>query len=218
MIQPTHIDLAFPVRGDKLPRDHGYALYGALSRALPEVHGADWLGIQCIPGRLVGPETLDVTSGSFVRLRIPVDRIVTLLPLTGATLEIQGAAIHLGAPQVHVLKPVAALDAQLVVIRLTGGAGHPFSRAAFDERFAAEANRQLSRIGVTGELTLRGRRSLEVGGRRIIGHAVSVSGLSAEHSVILQVHGLGGKRTMGCGLFRPAQVKISIARDVRSAS
>lgn len=218
MIQPTHVDLAFPVRGATLPRDHGYALYGALSRALPALHRAEWVGIQSIPGRLVGPETIDVQSGSFVRVRVPADKITTLLALAGATIEIQGSAIRLGAPSVHMLRPVAALDAQLVVIRLTGGVGHPFDRARFDERFAAEANRQLARIGVTGELVLRGRRSIQVGGRRIIGHAVGVTGLSAEHSLLLQVRGLGGKRTMGCGLFRPAQVKIALVQEARTAS
>lgn len=175
------------------------------------MHGADWLGIQNIPGRLVDPQTLDLEAGSFVRLRVPADKIPMLLALAGVTIEVQGKPIQLGAPSVHGLRPRAALDARLVVIRLTGGVGRPFSRAAFDERFAAEANRQLTGIGVTGELTLRGRGSIEVGGRRIIGHAVGVTGLSAEHSLLLQVHGIGGKRTMGCGLFRPARMKVALA-------
>lgn len=217
MIQPTHVDLAFPVRGKTLPRDHGYALYGALSRAQPGLHGTNWLGIQCIPGRLVDPQTIDVQSGSFLRLRIPADRIAMLLALAGTTIEIQGTAIQLGAPSVHVLRPLAALDAQLVVIRLTNGVGHPFDRAAFDERFTTEANRQLAQLGVAGELALRGRRSIEVGGRRIIGHAVGVNGLSPEHSVLLQIHGIGGKRTMGCGLFRPAQMKLELAAEAPAA-
>lgn len=218
MLQPTHVDLVFPVRGSKVPRDHGYALYGALSRALPALHGADWLGIQSILGRLVGPEAIDVQAGGALRLRVPTDKIATLLALAGTTIEIQGNAIHLGAPAVHVLKPAAVLDARLVVIRLTRGVGKPFDRAAFNERFAAEANRQLARLGVTGQLALRGRGSIRVGGQRIIGHAVGVSGLSAEHSLILQVHGLGGKRMMGCGLFRPARVTLALAPEVQAAS
>lgn len=218
MLQPTHVDLVFPVRGNPIPRDHGYALYGALSRALPALHRADWLGVQSILGRLVGPETLDLQAGGALRLRVPTDKIAMLLALTGTTLDVQGSALHLSAPAVHVLRPAAVLDARLVVIRLTGGVGKAFDRAAFDKRFTAEANRQLARIGVTGELTLRGRRSLRVGGQRIIGHAVGVSGLSAEHSLILQVHGLGGKRAMGCGLFRPARVTLALAREVQVAS
>lgn len=212
MLQPTHVDLVFPVRGDQIPRDHGHPLYGALSRVLP-VHGVDWLGVQSILGRRVGPETIDLQAGGSLRLRVPTDKIAMLLALAGTAIEVRGSVLHLGAPAVHVLRPAAVLDARLVVIRLTGGVGKPFDRVAFDERFAAEAHRQLARIGVAGELTLRGRGSLRVGGQRIIGHAVGVSGLSAEHSLILQIHGIGGKRAMGCGLFRPARVTLALARE-----
>lgn len=31
----AHVDLGFRLRGDKLPLDHGYALFGALCRLLP---------------------------------------------------------------------------------------------------------------------------------------------------------------------------------------
>lgn len=218
MLQPTHVDLVFPVRGTTVPRDHGYALYGALSRALPALHGADWLGVQGILGRLVGPEMIGLQPAGALRLRVPTDKIAMLLALAGTTLDVQGSAIRLSAPAVQVLKPTAALDARLVVIRLTRGIDEPFDRVAFNERFAAEARRQLARLGVAGELTLRGRGSIRVGGQRIIGHAVGVSGLSAEHSLILQVHGLGGKRTMGCGMFRPARVTLALIPEAQAAS
>ena len=205
MTDPIHVDLAFPVRGQSLRRDHGHALYGAISRAVPAVHGSDWLAVQNIPGRLVEPEVLHIAPQSMLRIRIPVDRIGALLSLAGATIDVLGASLQVGAPEVHQLRPAAALDAHLVVIKLTAGVGKPFDRAAFDERFAAEAHRQLARIGVVGEMSLRGRRSITVGGHRIIGHAVRVVGLSVEHSLALQVHGLGGKRTMGCGIFRQSR-------------
>jgi hypothetical protein len=31
--------------------------------------------------------------------------------------------------------------------------------------------------------------------------------LLPDHSLELQTRGLGGKRTMGCGLFRPARIR-----------
>ena len=213
----THVDLAFPVRGTSLPRDHSYALYGALSRAIPALHGASWFGVQAIPGHLVD-DHLEIRRGSYLRLRIPADRIAVLLPLAGSSLEVLGGEVTLGAPTIHALRPVAALDAQLVVIRLTGGVAKPFDRAAFDERFTAEAYRQLERLGVKGELALRGRRSITVGGQRIIGHAVGITGLSEDHSLLLQAHGLGGKRTMGCGLFRPARMALRLAAEASLAS
>ncbi len=33
-----YVDLAFRLTGSKIPVDHGYALYSAISRLLPESH------------------------------------------------------------------------------------------------------------------------------------------------------------------------------------
>ena len=33
-----YVDLAFRMTGTKVPVDHGYALYSAISRLLPEIH------------------------------------------------------------------------------------------------------------------------------------------------------------------------------------
>lgn len=43
MSTSQYVDIAFPARGRTVPRDHGYALHGALSGWLPIIHGADWL-------------------------------------------------------------------------------------------------------------------------------------------------------------------------------
>lgn len=206
MTDTSHVDLAFPVRGSRqLARDHGYALYGALSRALPQLHDARWWSVQMVPGRMITPDLLDLGGGSTLRLRVPVDKIAAVIPLAGATLDVHGAALTLGPPAVHPLMPAPELDAHLVVIKLTHGLTKPFDGPAFNQRFEAEARRQLATVGVEGELSLRGRRAITVGGRRVIGHAVRVAGLAPEHSVKLQIAGLGGKRTMGCGVFRAAR-------------
>jgi CRISPR-associated protein Cas6 len=194
----SHIDLAFPVRGQPIARDHGYALYGAVSRLIPGIHGATWIGIHGIAGKLFD-------SKATLRVRIPVAKLGPLLALAGATLEVSGHRIEVGVPIVHALTPVAALEARLVIIRLTGGISKPFDRAVFDARFVAEAQRQLVGHGIRGDLALCGRRSLRVAGQRVIGHAVRVVGLSPDDSIKLQIHGLGGKRAMGCGIFRPTR-------------
>ena len=74
--------------------------------------------------------------------------------------------------------------------------------AGFAERYAREVKRQLEAIGISKGFELRGRRSLTVGGRRVVGYSVRVTGLSAKESLALQENGIGGKRRMGCGLFR----------------
>jgi CRISPR-associated protein Cas6 len=200
----SFIDLAFPVRGQPIARDHGYALYGAVSRLIPGIHGATWIGIHGIAGKLAGFEGWMSDSKATLRVRIPVGKLGPLLALAGATLEVSGHRIEVGVPIVHALTPVAVLEARLVIIRFTGGISKPFDRAVFDARFVAEAQRQLVGHGIRGDLALCGRRSLRVGGQRVIGHAVRVVGLSPDDSIKLQIHGLGGKRAMGCGIFRPA--------------
>lgn len=212
-MQATHIDLVFPVRGERLSRDHGYALYGALSRAMPSVHGADWLGVHSIPGKLKGVDVIDLEGESRLRLRVPVARVADVLGLSGCALEVGGSKLVVGAPTIHQLRPAAVLDARLVVIRVTGGAGKPFDRDGFAQRFLAEASRQLARLEVSGTIDLRGRGRIRVGGQRVIGYAVRIADVSPDDSVRLQIHGLGGKRRMGCGLFRPARWKQALALE-----
>lgn len=210
-LEPTSIDLAFPLQGAsdalQLPRDHGYPLYAALSTIHPPLHESRWLGVHPLSGQPDGAGGLLLTKPQ-LRLRLPFDRIRDVLPLAGKRLSVLGRHLTLGAPAIHALEPAATLDARIVLIRLTemprqDGAT---DRPAFERAFLAECERQLHTIGVTqADVTLHGTRSLEVKGQRLRGFSVRVAGLTAEGSLALQAHGLGGKRAMGCGLFRPTR-------------
>ena len=46
----TYADIAFPVRGDPLPLDHGYLLFSALSRVAPELHRQPAWGVHPVLG------------------------------------------------------------------------------------------------------------------------------------------------------------------------
>jgi CRISPR-associated protein Cas6 len=206
----TMVDLSFPIVGALVPRDHGYALYGALCRAVPGLHGASWLGVHPLGGMRVDAVSLQIDRRSQLRLRLPADRIGEVLPLAGASLDVSGSSLRLGAPGVHALVPAAALDARMVAIKLTRAPrrrNDELGRVALDvagfaERYTAEIRRQLDAIGIGGPFELHGRRSMTVGGRRVVGYSVRVMGLSADESIALQETGIGGKRRMGCGLFR----------------
>ena len=51
----TKVDLAFELVGQQpIPADHGYALYGALSRVLPAVHRDNGVAIHPIGGQQMG--------------------------------------------------------------------------------------------------------------------------------------------------------------------
>jgi CRISPR-associated protein Cas6 len=47
------------------------------------------------------------------------------------------------------------------------------------------------------------RRVIRIKGRRLVGYAVCVTGLTAEESLVVQEQGLGSHRRMGCGIFLP---------------
>lgn len=207
------VDLSFPVVGLAVPRDHGYALYGALCAAQATLHGADWLGVHPLAGVPVGADTLRLGRRSELRVRVPAERIPELLVLAGRRLSVAGAPLLLGAPRVHALSPAASLDARLVAVKLTAAPRRfnaqlgrdALDTAAMAARVETELNRQLAGLGIEGRLSLRGRQRLTVAGRRIVGYSVRVEGLSAEASVLLQEAGLGGRRAMGCGMFRPTR-------------
>lgn len=206
----TTVDLSFPVLGDRVPRDHGYALYGAICRAAPSLHEAPWLGVHPLSGMAIDDTTLHLARHASLRLRLPADRIADVLGLAGANLDVAGASLRLGAPQVHALSLAPSLDARLVAIKLTRRpvrSNPALHRQALDvvgfaERYSVEISRQLHAIGIDQPFELCGRRSLTVAGRRIVGYSVRVGGLTLEQSLALQERGLGGKRRMGCGVFR----------------
>ena len=69
------IDLAFRLTGSAVPVDHGYALYAALSRILPEIHVAKDVAVQPIRGVYSGNGTLHLADFSRLILRLPDEQI-----------------------------------------------------------------------------------------------------------------------------------------------
>jgi CRISPR-associated protein Cas6 len=188
------IDLVFPIQGDRIPADHGYLLYSALSQAQPAFHGAAWLGVHAVKGIAAGA-SLRLPPGSKLRLRLPVDRIGDALPLVGHTVAVGESRIRLGPPQLAPLRPAVTLYSRLVVIK-------GFMEA---EPFQAALQRQLDALKAKGKITLGPRRTLRIRDRVIVGYAAWLTELSAEESLDVQERGLGGRRHMGCGLFAPVR-------------
>lgn len=218
------VDMEFKVKGDRIDVDHGYALYGALSRLLPDMHlpaqatpsdaghFSSLLGIHPINGQYCGNRMLELTAHSRLRLRIPAQAIPELLLLTGKGLELDGKTIAIGVPTIRELQPSPRLYSRLVTIKgyLT------------EEEFLVAAQEQLTQLKIKGEAylverfheqSLEGksqsldekgkyiRRTLTVADHEIVGFALRVDKLTAEESLDLQIYGLGGRRKMGCGIF-----------------
>jgi len=198
------VDVAFPVLSHSpIPADHGSALYAAIARACPELHGEDGVGIHPITGRSAGPRSLQPMGFSRVVIRLPSDRIDFVLPLAGQRLQIHNSPLDLGLPEVRALVPAATLRSRLVTTR----------NGLECDRFRQELRRQLDLLKVSSEVQIDlplienhdppRRRTIRIRGREIVGHEVVLKRLTEGESLEVQIHGLGGRRVLGCGVFVP---------------
>jgi CRISPR-associated protein Cas6 len=198
------VDLAFSlVCTHALPVDHGYLLYSAVSRMLPEAHQADGFGIHPIRGQQLGGRTLQLTAHSRLVIRTDTEQISRFLPLAGKQLRLLDRTLRIGVPQVRPLVPAVALRSRLVTIKLSDTMVQANDAAA--EFFRAAASRKLAEMGISKEvmLSLGKRRTLRIKDKEIVGYEVLLEGLTAEESILVQEQGLGGRRHMGCGVFVP---------------
>lgn len=67
------IELRFPVIGTALPSDHGYAMYSAISRLVPEAHQADWLAVETVPGTARGDGGIHINERARLRAEASID-------------------------------------------------------------------------------------------------------------------------------------------------
>lgn len=210
----TVFDLSFRITGNYIPYDHGYALYSALARFNPAWHEAAWLGVHPINGLAI-KDTVRLTRFSRLRLRTPSEKLAELIRLAGKRLRLESRSHHyeimIGVPEVLPLRPLPTLRARCMTIKISEveNTEHGPNR----EMFLAAARKQLAARSIAGDLWIDetldtqgrecSRRVLRIKNKTIVGYAVTVSNLSDEDSLRLQVEGLGGRRKFGCGLFMP---------------
>jgi CRISPR-associated protein Cas6 len=190
----------FPVQGDKLPADHGYALYAAISKTVAELHQTNWLGIEQISGISFDKGIIVLPQrNAQLRLRLPSAYFGRVLPLAGKRLEVDGFFLRLGIPLARPIMPARSLYSKIVTIR---------NHTEVDS-FLQAAQIKLAQLGVSARLELpraetnRQRRIITIHGKRVVGFPLVAHDLSDEDSVKLQSHGIGGRRAMGCGIFNP---------------
>lgn len=190
------IDLSFSLLATQpIPSDHGYPLYAAISRVLPELHAANGIGIHPIRGRMIGDRQMQLADFSRLTLRVPPERIANLLPLAGKSLRIAGRLLRVGVPQIYALKAATSVHSRLVTIK-------GFMES---EPFLAALRRQLDelRVAPEAEVVIGKRRTIRIRDKEVVGYEVFLQALTAEESLSIQESGLGGRRHMGCGVFSP---------------
>lgn len=204
----TVIDAAFTITGTSLPLDHGYPLFGALSRIVPALHEKPHWGVHPILGLRRGPGVLALTKHSWLKLRLPVEEVAQLMPLAGLTLDVDGHPISLGVPRLLPLVPAPALKARFVTVKkFHDDDPAPFVDALRRQLAALEdLGQEPGRIEIVvgdGSRDRRHQRVIRIGNHKIVGYPVSLANLDARASLAIQARGLGGRRHMGGGMFVP---------------
>jgi CRISPR-associated protein Cas6 len=167
------IDLSFVLVGTTIPLDHGYSLFSALSRIVPELHGDRRVGVHPIRGRQSAPGVLSLTERSRLKIRLPAESLAPYIAIAGKELDLNGHHIRVGIPQVEALVPAANLAARLVT----------FNHALDAEAFEADVRREMARmeIAATPQLIPGNspkhpgqpiRRVVRIKGRRMVAYPV----------------------------------------------
>ncbi len=189
----TRVDLAFPVQGQPLPRDHRLLLSRALAATLP------WLGIE--PG--TGAHDLNVVAGLGARgllsgrtrltLRVPRERAGAVsADLAGLQIELGGEPLRLGAPTLRELLPHRTLYAHFV------------AASSDDETsFMANIDAELGKLGVSSRPICGRCQQIQGEDGPLTGFSLMLDGLSAPDALQVLEVGLGPHRRLGCGLFVP---------------
>ena len=190
------IDLAFHVTSQvPLFSDHGYQLFGAISRLLPQVHEPNGIAVLPISGQQIGDRKIQLVKSSRLTLRVASADIATWLPLAGKTLDVAGAKLQIGVPEIRSLIPATALRSRLVTTK----------NCQDQPRFELELRKQMAALGVNEQaiFSIGKRRTIRIRNKEVVGYEVIIEGLTADESLAIQTAGLGGRRHMGCGVFVP---------------
>lgn len=197
-----YVDLSFRVQSPSpLWSDHGFSLFGAISRILPDAHETNAIGILPIAGSQIGQRKIQIDARSRLTLRIPSGDIARWLPLAGKTLGVAGASLQVGTPEIRALVPTTAVRSRLVTTK----------NGQDQARFESEIRRQMGVLGVSHEavVSFTKRRTIRIHSKEVVGYEVLIEGLGFDESLAIQTHGLGGRRHMGCGVFVEHQRKGS---------
>ena len=187
------IDVVFEISGGTLPVAYPYALWGELSRLIPQLGEHEAVGI--IPLRVAeSKEGMLLPKRAKLVLRLPLELAEMASILTQKQLRVAGSELQLGACKTRPIQHYPTLHAHLV----TGDED--------EVAFVAEVEAALATMDVKASLICGQRHSLTDGEREIRGYSLVLHNLTAEGSLRVQYAGLGKERRFGCGIFVPYKV------------
>ncbi|HEU5283501.1 MAG TPA: type I-MYXAN CRISPR-associated protein Cas6/Cmx6 [Burkholderiales bacterium] len=208
------VDAVFAISCRSLPVDHAYALSQAIQAALPWFTTESRAGLHIIRAAESGsgwmrpedPHTLlHLSQRTKLVLRLPKHRLEAAAVLLGRTLDVAGHALRVDRLSLRPLSRITTLFSHCVMLAAGGG----------ESDFLLAAAEQLDALGIQPGDMLCGRlTSIATPGRTLQTRSLMLAGLTLEQSVLLQQHGLGTERKLGCGVFIPHKA----IGDLRSRS
>ncbi len=95
------LDILFRAIGTEVPTDHGFALFGALSRILETeedqwMHGNPHIGLHTVRGTSLGNGRILIGPNARLGLRLPHDLLPRSLKLAGKRLDLYGCKLRGG--------------------------------------------------------------------------------------------------------------------------
>mgnify|MGYP001561431546 CR=1 FL=1 len=194
------VDVVFSIRGNSIPRDHGFALWRELRTCLPWLDAEAAAGIHTIRGAPANDEMLLLTQRTKLVLRLPQARVADAQSLQGRQLDLDGYVLQIGASRERPLLAFATLYSQLVC---TG---------SDDElEFHRDIAAQLGQLDVACKFICGKQRALRAGQTELRGYSLMLHDLALGQSTFLQQVGLGGHRKLGCGIFVPHKSIAAVA-------
>lgn len=191
----------FVASGDrKIPVGHGYALYSALCRAVPEIHiSDDVLAIRSLSGAYADRH-LHIPKIGVLTAYVTAAGVPIMCRLVGADIDVCGVPLSLGTTQIGTFRPRGRpMRAHMVAINLSDP---PQDHLQHRRRYRDAIIRQLESRGIfTSDVKIGRVAHMGVGDFRYVGYRVDVGVLPPQDDIALQIHGVGGKRRMGCGIF-----------------
>ncbi|KUO96022.1 type I-MYXAN CRISPR-associated protein Cas6/Cmx6 [Ferroacidibacillus organovorans] len=183
----------FSLYGDRIPTDHGEALYAAISGICPDLHELNGFSLSPVVRTVAVGNELLLQPGSCFFARVPETHLAQLVTISGKTLSLRAATVRVGPMQVQLIQPATILRSRVVT----------FKNAVTEVSLLRKVEEALHEMGGDASIKIMRRRILTIHAKKVIGFGVELSGLLEEASLALQVHGIGGRRRFGCGVFLP---------------
>jgi CRISPR-associated protein Cas6 len=185
------VDVAFSLRGDTIPADHGWQLFALLSERIDWLMSEPAAGVHPIRGARAVAGQIHLGARARLMLRLPRPRVEQALALEGTHLRL-GGGVEIGNARLRPLLPHATLYSQFV------------STGTADEvRFHREIDAELQVAGVACKVVCGRARRARSQDADIVGFSVMLHELSPAHALGIMASGLGAGRKLGCGLFVP---------------